>query len=305
MFNKLVILEPIKLVKEALEELKLYAKEIVSFDTIPTTDEEKIKRIADADALLVSYTSTVGEAVLSKCPNLKYVGMCCSLYSKESANVDINYAEQHGIDVRGIRDYGDRGVVEFVISEIVRFMHGFDRPLFYEAPSELLNLKVGVVGLGVTGKLITDYLQKFDAKVSYYSRTRKNDYEAKGVEYMQLNDLLEYNDIIITCLNKNVILLHDEQFAKLGNHKILMNISIGPSFDVDALSKWLQNSNNYYVCDTLQALQADNLLSNENVFCAKKSAGMTSQAYELLSQKVLANIKNHLSNNCKRIMKLW
>lgn len=296
MFNKLVILEPVKLVKEAIEELKTYAKEIVTYDTIPSSDEEKITRIADADALLVSYTSTVGEAVLSKCPNLKYVGMCCSLYSKESANVDINYAEKHGIDVRGIRDYGDRGVVEFVISEIVRFMHGFDRPLFYDAPSELLNLKVGVVGLGVTGKLIADYLQMFDAKVSYYSRTRKSEYEAKGVDYMPLNDLLTYNDVIITCLNKNVILLHDEEFAKLGNHKILINISIGPSYDIDALTKWLQSPNNYYVCDTLQALQAENLLANDNVFCANKSAGMTLQAYDLLSQKVLTNIKNHLSN---------
>ena len=297
MFNKLVILEPVKLVKEALEELKTYAKEIVSYDTIPATDDEKIERIKDADALLVSYTSNVGEAVLKKCPNLKYVGMCCSLYSKESANVDINYAEQHGIDVRGIRDYGDRGVVEFIISEIVRFMHGFDRPLFYDAPSELLNLKIGIVGLGVTGKLIAEYLQMFDAKVSYFSRTRKSEYEAKGVKYMSLNELLAHNDIIITCLNKNVILLHDDQFTALGNHKILMNISIGPSFEIDALTKWLQNSNNYYVCDTLQALSSEKLLDNENVFCANKSAGMTSQAYELLSQKVLTNIKNHLLQN--------
>ena len=34
-----------------------------------------------------------------------------------------------------------------------------------------------------------------------------------------------------------------------------------------------------------------------NVLCAKKSAGMTKQAYGLLTKKVLDNIKTFLSNS--------
>ena len=33
--------------------------------------------------------------------------MCCSLYSPESANVDIRYANERGITVTGIRDGRD------------------------------------------------------------------------------------------------------------------------------------------------------------------------------------------------------
>ena len=74
---------------------------------------------------MLSYTSRINRFVLERCPNIRYIGMCCSLYSPESANVDIRYAEEHGITVTGIRDYGDEGVVEYVLSELVRCLHGF------------------------------------------------------------------------------------------------------------------------------------------------------------------------------------
>ena len=48
--------------------------------------------------------------ILERCPNVRYIGMCCSLYSPESANVDIRYANERGITVTGIRDYGEKGV---------------------------------------------------------------------------------------------------------------------------------------------------------------------------------------------------
>ncbi len=51
--------------------------------------------------------------------------MCCSLYDDESSNVAVKFARGQGIVVKGIRDYGDPGVVEFIVSELVRLLHGF------------------------------------------------------------------------------------------------------------------------------------------------------------------------------------
>mgnify|MGYP000488419496 FL=1 len=76
-----------------------------------------IARIGDADAVLLSYTSQINRYILERCPNVRYIGMCCSLYSPESANVDICYANERGITVTGIRDYGDEGVIEYVVSD--------------------------------------------------------------------------------------------------------------------------------------------------------------------------------------------
>ena len=115
MFKKLVAIEPVSLVEEAEKELHQYAEEVVMYDGVPADDDEIIRRIGDADGVLLSYTSKINSYVFEHCPAVRYVGMCCSLYSKESANVDIAWAEEHGVTVKGIRDYGDRGVVEYVI----------------------------------------------------------------------------------------------------------------------------------------------------------------------------------------------
>ena len=109
MFKKLVAIEPISLIPSAEERLHDFAHEVVLYNDIPANGDEIVKRIGDADAVLLSYTSTLTADILSQCPHIVYIGMCCSLYSPESANVDIRCANAHGITVTGIRDYGDEG----------------------------------------------------------------------------------------------------------------------------------------------------------------------------------------------------
>ena len=92
MFEKLVAIEPVSLIPSAEEELHRYAKEVVLYRDVPGSDAEMVRRIGDADAVLLSYTSRMGKEVIAQCPNIRYIGMCCSLYSEESANVDIAYA---------------------------------------------------------------------------------------------------------------------------------------------------------------------------------------------------------------------
>lgn len=295
-FRKLTAIEPVSLIPSAEEELKQYAEQVILYENIPTDDEEIVRRIGDADGVLVSYTSQIRKTVMERCPDIRYIGMCCSLYSEESANVDIAYAREHGIQVLGIRDYGDRGVVEYVLYQLVRILHGFDYPMWEKEPLELTNLKAGIIGLGVSGGMIADALLMMGARVSYYSRTRKPQKEQAGIEYRPLNDLLKENQVVITCLNKNVILLKEEQFNCLGTKKILMNTSIGTASDTDALKKWLSSPENLYCCDTEAAIgdPSGKLIKQENVICMRTSVGRTKQAFELLSKKVLDNIRLHL-----------
>lgn len=297
MFYKLVAIEPVSLVPEAEKELKQYAAEVVMYPDVPADDEEIIRRIGDADGVLVSYTSRINQYVLEHCPQVKYIGMCCSLYSEESANVDIAYARTRGIQVLGIRDYGDRGVVEYVLYQLIKILHGFDRPLWRKEPLEITGLKVGIVGLGVSGGMIADALKFMGAEVSYYSRTRKPEREAEGFSYSPLNQLLTESQVVFTCLNKNVILMQQEQFEALGEGKILFNTSIGPSADPQALTDWLSNPANLYCCDTAAAIGDPDgkLIHQDNVLCMGVSAGRTAQAFELLSRKVLDNIRTFLA----------
>lgn len=296
MFEKLVAIEPVSLIPTAEEELHRYAKQVVLYRDIPENEEEILRRIGDADAVLVSYTSRVTRSVIERCPHIRYIGMCCSLYSEASANVDIACARERGIRVLGIRDYGDRGVVEYVLHELIGLLHGFGMPMLRDEPSEITGLRAGIIGLGVSGRMIADALAFMGANVCYYSRSRKPDAENAGIAYMPLDDLLAQSEVIFTCLNKNVLLLGEREFGILGEGKVLFNTSIGPGFDSAALERWLDLPSTHFFCDTKAAAGpvAEGFFSRPNVHCPGVSAGRTQQAFVLLSQKVLANIQTAL-----------
>lgn len=239
-FKKIVAIDPVSIIDSGREELKNYADEVIFYSDYPKDDTEIINRIGNADGVLVSYATRINKDILEKCPNIKYVGMCCSLYSEESANVDIAFARTKGITVLGIRDYGDRGVVEYVMYQLIRILHGFDFPLWNELPLELTDLKVGIIGLGVSGGMIADALKFMGSDVSYYSRTRKLEKEQQGIQYKEFHQLLKESQVVFACLNKNVILLNDEEFKQLGNKKILFNTSIGPASDSESLKKLVE-----------------------------------------------------------------
>lgn len=299
-FKKIVGIEPINLIQSATEKLHNYAQEVVLFTDIPQDNKEIIRRIGDADAVLVSYTSCIEKEVLDACPNIRYIGMCCSLYSEESANVDIPTAREKNIKVYGVRDYGDQGVIEYVASELIRYLHGFGDKQWQEMPVELTDLKVGIVGLGTSGQLIAAGLQALGADLYYFSRTRKIEQEEKNIKYRPLQELLNTVDVLCTCLNKNVILFHEEQFEWFGNHKIMFNTSIAPSHDSAALKKWLAHGDNEFFSDTIGGLgdaSDEILLNNPHVNYMTRSSGYTKQALVRLSEKVLNNIETFLNEN--------
>ncbi|MBQ8737571.1 MAG: dihydrofolate reductase [Bacteroidaceae bacterium] len=290
-FRKLVAIEPISLIPSAEQMLSSYADEVIMYSDIPESDDVIAERIGNADAVLLSYTSTITGEILSRCHNVRYIGMCCSLYSPESANVDIKYANEHGICVTGIRDYGDEGVVEYVVSELVRCLHGFGQEPWEGMPREITGLKVGIVGLGKSGGMIADAMKFFGAEISYFARSEKEEAKAKGYTFRPLTELMEWSEVVFCCLNKNTVLLHEAEFKRFGNHKILFNTGLSPAWDEKPLEEWLQEDNLLY-CDTLGALGNAQLLNNKNVKCANVSTGRTRQAFDRLSEKVLANIKN-------------
>lgn len=294
-FKKLVAIEPIKMIPAAKEKLRQYADEVVIHSDMPQNNEEIAARIGDADAVLLSFTTTLTGDTIAKCPNVKYIGMCCSLYSPESANVDIHYANEHGIAVTGIRDYGDEGVIEYVISELARCLHGFGQPAWLGAPSEITGLKAGVIGLGKSGGMIADAMKFFGAEVSYFARSPKPAAEAKGYSFRPLDELVEWSDVIFCCLNRNTVLLHEKQFEIMGNHKIMFNTGLSPAWDEPAFEKWLDRDNICF-CDTTGAAGSTHMQNHPHMHCMGVSSGLTMQSYERLSDKVLTNIENYLKD---------
>lgn len=295
-FKHLVAIEPVSLIPSAEAELYTLAEKVTLYEDIPQSDEEIAARVGDADCVLLSYTSRLEKGAMEHCPNLKYVGMCCSLYTPESANVDIRYAESRGITVTGIRDYGDEGVIEYVVSELVRLMHGFGEEPWEGMPREITGLHVGVVGLGKSGGMIADAMRFFGAEVSYFARSEKAWAREKGYRFLPLNEVLATSDVVFCCLNKNTVLLHEAEFEALGHHKVLFNTGLSPAWEEEPMLRWLNGGENRLYCDTLGALGGEHLMSHPKVRTVNVSTGRTKQAFVRLSEKVLHNIKEYLAN---------
>jgi len=300
MFKKIVGIEPLGLIDSANLKLESFTENLVLHTEMPTTAEEIVARIGDADGVLLSYTTTLTKEILARCPNIKYIGMCCSLYNPESANVDINYANSQGITVTGVRDYGDEGVVEYVISELVRCLHGFGftsdgkpRQPWSGIPREITGLKVGIIGLGKLGGMVADALHFLGADITYFARSEKQDAKEKGYEFLPLDELMETNEVVIAALNKNTVLLHEEEFLKVGNSKILFNRVLSPAWDSVSFNKWINTDTNVVYCESLGALGGEELLKRPNVNCFEVSSGRTQQAFVRLSEKVIENINTY------------
>lgn len=97
--------------------------------------------------------------------------------------------------------------------------------------------------------------------------------------------------------------MHEEEFKALGNGKILFNTSIGPAFEAEDLKNWLDGGDNYFACDTAGAIgdPTGALLNHPRVFCVNYSAGRTKQAFGLLSEKVLDNIKEYMVDGTRPV----
>ena len=294
-FEKIVCVDYTKLEPWALEELQELSEEKIGvYNDVPDSNEELLERIGDADAVVVSWKTEIPEEVIRQSPNLKYIGMACSLYDDESANVAVNFARSKGITVTGIIDYGDPGVAEFIVSEIIRLFHGLGKHQWQEMPVELTDKKIGIIGFGVTGQLLAQCLKPFEPKLFYYSRTRKKDLE-NGISYLPLQELLQTVDVISFHLPRNTLLLSSFEFDIFGTRKILINTSLGLPFEESAFQDWIKREGNFAIFDG----DGKKELSEETeglprVITADKSAGWAAETQRRLSEKVLQNVKDFL-----------
>ena len=120
-----------------------------------------------------------------------------------------------------------------------------------------------------------------------------------GASGALLDHCVTYGRIILTTLPRNTYLLQKEEFDILGNGKILMNTSIGATFDINAMKEWLSgNPDSAYFCDgTGMGTLKDELAAFNNVFYTRAVAGMSAQSTARLSSKAIANIRKFLDEN--------
>ena len=296
-FDQIVCIDDTGLTAEGYIELQKYSKnKVIRFSDNPTSTKEVIERIGKADCALVSWKTTISGEALQTAKHLKYVGMCCSLYGASSANVDIKTAQTLKIAVRGIRDYGDEGVVEFIFAQLIFLYKGLAKYQWGDEPTELVGKTLGIIGLGTTGQMVAHAANSFKMPVLYFSRTRHRELEKEYLKYVSLESLLATADVVTTHLPKRTYLLGNREFNRMKPGSILVNTSLGPTFDAAAFHNWIEQRKNYAIFDADGASgHADSFAKYPNVILSDKVAGRTAEARVRLTEKVTANIRDYLS----------
>jgi len=280
-----------------LEQITLLSKEpVIIYNDYPDTDTEILKRIGDSDCILVSWRTKVNAEVIQASPNLKYIGMCCSLYDEKSANVDIAQARKQGIVVKGVRDYGDDGTLEFIFAELIYLMKGLGQQRWQTENRELRGKTMGIIGMGTLGTMVARTARHFGMEVFYFNRSRKPDLEAEGFGFLPLNELLATCDVISTHLPKNSNVMGEVEFRHKKPNSILVNTSIGLTFDKAAFLNWIENDPTSFAIFDGPGVgeHFDEFSKFPNVIISKPSSGFTLEARSRLSEKVLANMRNFL-----------
>ncbi len=298
-FNKIAIIDNCGLTSPEIEKISMLSRQPISvFDDFPETETQIIERIGAADCILVSWQTRISADVLKKATDLKFVGMCCSLYDENSANVDIAAARKLGIEVKGVKDYGDEGTIEFIFAQLIYLFKGLGKQKWKSEATELTNKHIGIIGLGTLGLMVAKTATHFGMKVFYFNRSRKYEIEKEGVFYLPLNELMATCDVVTTHLPRNTILLTDQEFAIKKKNSILINTSLGLTFEKDAFLNWISNDKTSFAI--FDADGVGNLGSEfsqyENIIITDQFAGFTLEAKKRLSEKVYANLMNFLAD---------
>ncbi|MBQ8085377.1 MAG: D-2-hydroxyacid dehydrogenase [Lachnospiraceae bacterium] len=206
-----------------------------------TTEENKFEHIGDAEVVFVNKV-IMDEEVFSKCPDLKYIGVCATGYNV----IDIEAAKRHGVVVTNVPAYSTESVTQLTWGLIIEAashisLHNADVHnggwvksdtfCYILAPvMELCGKTIGVVGYGNIGRRVCEIAHAFNMNVLVHT-ANPDKYMGKCEEnFVTLDTLFEQSDIItLHCpMNDETAgLICNDNIRKMKDKVIIVNVSRG------------------------------------------------------------------------------
>lgn len=118
----------------------------------------------------------------------------------------------------------------------------------YNIGYELLNKKVGIVGLGRNGKKICKIIKNFGAKIFYFDKK----IQSSSFKYLNLNSLLKKCNIIIICIpynSKNLNFINKTKINMIQNGSIIINTSRAGVLDENYILTQAKKEKIFYSSD--------------------------------------------------------
>lgn len=221
-----------------------------------TPEDEIARRLLGADIVFTNKTPIRSEH-LAKANRLKYIGVLATGYDV----VDIEAANERGIPVCNVPDYGTEAVAQHVFAllfEIAKNVGLHNRAVhqgrwthspdycFWEAPLfELTGKTLGIFGCGRIGRRVAEIGNAFHMRVLGCTPHPRENFMG---EYVDFHRLLKESDVItLHCpaTDRTRGIMNRDTFAKMKEGAILLNTARGALVDEQDLFEALESRHLY------------------------------------------------------------
>jgi len=281
------------------------------------------ERIKDADGVITCWTNIPDEVILAN-SQLRYLGFWTNIVDHR---VSLELANKRGIMVTYIPDYGTDSVAEMTIAGMLAVSRhlvstvqdtkrgtwayellktGQRVPSIDAIPQKMLKGKnLAILGFGEIGQRVAELALAFKMNVSYHSRSRKQAWEEKGVQYLEIDDLFRRADIFSVHLSPYAParIVSRERLAMLKDGAIIINTSAGRLVDQEALWGHLRSRRIHAYIDVYENLPPrkiiGELLQLNNVF-TYRAAWFTQEAVTYKGERLLENLREFIASRDRR-----
>lgn len=287
---------------QALGELTVYDR---------TAPAELLERSAGAEVFVTNKTVITAED-MAALPDLKYIGVLATGYNI----IDVKAAKDRGIVVTNIPAYSTDSVAQMVFAQILNITqrvghyayanrHGrwANNPDFCYWDTNLTELhgkKMGIIGLGNTGKATARIAAAFGMQVCAYTSKPLSELP-EGIRKMELDEIFRECDIVslhcpLTPDTKELV--NAKRLATMKPTAILINTGRGPLVNeqdlADALNRGVIAAAGLDVLSSEPPLYTNPLLTAKNCFITPHIAWATKEARVRLMDIAVENLKGYV-----------
>ncbi len=289
-FDKIAVVDELdNITDSAKEEIRKLSKSPVSFPgSLPGSDGDMMKSMVDAGCILLSWRGEITRKVLDNCPNVRYIGLAATM----TQNVPVEEIARRSIVLKNVSNYSGEATAEYIFLQLLLFARGKCDYKWRDEACELNGKTIGIIGLGDVGGHVALRALGFNMRVLYHQRRRNAEFEARGLIYVTLEELLQKSDVISVHVPTNTHLLHGKEFGLIKEGAVLVNTAVGKIFDPADFAEWIRKGKNFAIFDTVA--ETSGIKGYKNVVVGDQEAWKTQESRERLSRKFLENMKNYL-----------
>ncbi len=315
---KTVMIEPINISTKKIEEfrqrLETKGHELIVYSNRAEDREEMIKRIKEADILIIANQPLPAE-VINAADNLKMISVAFTGVD----HIAIETCQENNIVVSNSSGYANQAVSELVFGLTINLMRkikdsdeavrkGETRAGLIG--NELAGKNFGIIGFGSIGQKTARIADAFGCNILVDNHKKQKEGEELGVKYLEIDDLMQKSDIIslhVPLKDSTVNLIDEEKIALMKKDAILINTSRGPVVNSKALATALNKDEiagaGIDVFEMEPPIPEDHpLLNSKNTILTPHTAFATDEAFIKRAEIVFNNIEAWLANEPQNVV---